>query len=188
MKLKNTYFLLRHGEAKSNKERFVSCWPEKPYNPLTSRGREQIEKLIPGLKKKKIDLIFSSDLLRTKQTAQIIAQKLKLRIIFDKNLREIQLGNFNGESEDQLNKFYKTRKQRFTKKMPGGETYRDVRKRSENFLKTIEKKYKDKKILIVSHGAFLFTLQAIVKSLTEKQEIIHRKKLKLKTGELRKVC
>ena len=65
MKLNNTYFLLRHGEAHSNRDDFVSSWPEKIYNPITSEGKKQIQKIIPALKKEKIELIFSSDLLRT---------------------------------------------------------------------------------------------------------------------------
>ncbi|MFZ5559258.1 MAG: histidine phosphatase family protein [Patescibacteria group bacterium] len=186
MKLKNNYYLLRHGEARSNKERFVSCWPEKIYNPLTSKGIKQIKELIPILKKEKIDFIFSSDLLRTKQTAEMIAKQLKLKADFDKRLREIKLGEFNGRLESDWNKFFKTPKERFTKRPRGGENYRDIKKRAFKFLEEINKKYKNKKILIISHGAILFVLEAITKGFNEGQEIIHRKKLIFKKGELRR--
>lgn len=186
MKLNNTYFILRHGEARSNKERFVSCWPEKIYNPLNLKGVRQIKKLIPILKKEKIDLIFSSDLLRCKQTAKIIAKSLRLKIKLDKRLREIKLGIFDGEPEDDWNNFFKTPKERFTRRPKGGENYRDIRKRVIKFLKKINKKYKNKKIIIVSHGAILFMLEAIIRGFNEKQEIIHRKELIFKKGELRK--
>ena len=42
--MNNTYFILRHGKARSNKEQFVSSWPEKVHNPLTQKGRQQIKK------------------------------------------------------------------------------------------------------------------------------------------------
>jgi len=185
MKLNNTYFILRHGGARSNKEKFVSCWPEKIYNPLTSKGIKQIKQLIPLLKKKKIDLIFSSDLLRTKQTAEIIASQLNLKINFDKRLREIKFGIFNGKREDAWEKFFGTRVRRFIKRPPGGENYRDIKERAREFLKIVDKKYKNKKILIISHGATLFSLQAIARNFSEKQEIKSKKNFKIKTGELK---
>ncbi len=83
MKLLNNYFILRHGEARSNRDGFLSSWPEKKHNPVTEKGKKQIQKVIPKLKKEKIDLIFSSDLLRTKQTAQMVAKELGLKINFN---------------------------------------------------------------------------------------------------------
>ena len=187
MELKNTYFIIRHGEARSNKKRFVSSWPEKKHNPLTREGREQIKKLIPQFKKEKIDLIFSSDLLRAKQTAGKIAKELKLKVNFDKRLREIDMGVFNGSSEDDWNRFYKTNAERFTKRPQGGENYRDVRKRISDFIKEIDKKYKNKNILIISHGCTLFSMQVGIKNLTEEKEISQRENFILKTGELKKL-
>ncbi len=178
---------MRHGEALSNRERFVSCWPEKIYNPLTDKGKKEVEKLISELKKKKIDLIFSSDLLRTKQTAQMLSMALMLKINFDKRLREIGTGIFNGKAEEDWNNFYETNAERFTKRPQGGENYRDIRKRISSFIKEIDKNHKNKNILIVSHGCVLFSLQAFVKNLSEKEETKQRKNLILKTGTFKKL-
>jgi len=188
MKLNNTYFILRHGQSISNKCHFVSCWPERRYNPLTAEGKKQIEKLIPILKKKKIDLIFSSDLLRTKQTAEIIANSLGIKINFDKRLREMEFGVFNGKSEEKWKEFFRDGLKRFVKKLPKGENYRDVRKRTAKFFEVINKKYKNKRILIISHGALLFSLQTIAKGLGEAGEKKDGKRFKLKNGELKKLC
>jgi broad specificity phosphatase PhoE len=188
MKLNNTYFILRHGQSSSNKYHFISSWPEKRHNPLTAEGKKQIEKLIPILKKKKIDLIFSSDLLRAKQTAEMIADNLGLKINFDKRLREMEFGAFNGKSEEKWKEFFKNRLKRFVKKPPKGENYRDVRKRMAEFFEAINKKYKNKKILIVSHGALLFSLQIIVKGLGETEEKKDGKRFRVKNGELKKIC
>lgn len=187
MKLNNFYFILRHGEARSNKERFVSSWPEKVHNPLTDKGRKKIERISEKLKKQKIDIIFSSDLLRTKQSAEIIAKKIGLKINFDKNLREIDMGIYNAKKEQSWNDFFKTNFKRFVRRPKNGENYRDVKKRVTKFIKQINQRYKNKKILIISHGCVLFSLQAIVKNLTEKQEIRFKKELILKTGELKEL-
>jgi len=188
MKTRNTYFLLRHGKAISNKEKIVSSWPEKFKNGLTEEGAEQIRDILPCLKNEHIDLIFSSDVLRAKQTAEIIAEELGLKVNFDKKLREIDMGIFNGGSEENWNNFFGTNENRYTKNPPqGGETYRDIKKRVIDFLQETDKKYKDKRILIISHGCILFSLQSILKNFTEKKEKEHRNDLIMRTGELRKI-
>ena len=77
-KLNNKYYLLRHGEALSNVKNVVSSWPETFKNPLTAKGKEQIAESAKKLKSKGVNLIFASDLLRTKQSADIVAKALNL--------------------------------------------------------------------------------------------------------------
>ncbi len=73
---KNQYFILRHGQSIKNKKRISAGWPEVFYSPLTEKGKKQIKEAAKKIKKKKINLIFSSDLLRAKQTAEIFADAL----------------------------------------------------------------------------------------------------------------
>ena len=77
----NQYIFLRHGEAENNRIGITSSWPENKVFNLTLKGVSEIEKLIPTFRKKKIDLIFSSDLTRAKETAQIIAGALNKNVI-----------------------------------------------------------------------------------------------------------
>lgn len=185
--MNNKYFILRHGEALSNKKRIVSCFPEKFYNPLTLDGRKQIKDIIPRLKKKKIDLIFSSNVLRTCQTAGIVAKELKIKPKQDKRLTECDFGVFNGKSIDEFRKFFWGR-ERFKKKSPKGETYVEIKKRMYDFLKDIDKKYSNKNILIVSHEAPLTQLEAKIKGVSS-QEFFKKypKKTRIKPGELRRL-
>ncbi len=73
---------MRHGQAKSNVRAVCSCFPEKFKNPLTVFGKEEVREFAEKLKTKldlegqAIDLIFASDLLRTKQTAEIVEKYL----------------------------------------------------------------------------------------------------------------
>jgi isoleucyl-tRNA synthetase len=191
---KNRYFLLRHGESELQvkfKDR-IQIWEKSPKEyPLTEKGKEQIKKLIKKLEKEKIDLIFSSDFLRTKQTAQIIAKALSIKIIFDKRLRDINYGDFCGRLKreyfekfpDTLEKFEKN-----SKKPKKGENWFDVKKRMLNFIEDVERKYQGRNILIVSHGDPLWILEGILKG--KKNEDILRERIKkgvIKIGELRKI-
>jgi isoleucyl-tRNA synthetase len=188
MQLNNNYFILRHGGAISNKEGFMSSWPEKRQDPLTEKGRRQIENTIPQLKKENIDLIFSSDLLRTEQTAQIVADGLNLEINFDQRLREYNAGVFNNSSIEEWHSFFNDTKETFHKRPPGGENRRDIKERMLNFLQEIDKKYKNKNILIISHRDPLFVLESAIKGLSEEQILTPEgENLRLDTGEFKKI-
>lgn len=187
MKIINNYLILRHGRAVSNKKDIASSWPEKFHNPLTKKGEKQIQKLIPKLKEENIDLIFSSDLLRAKQTAEIISNELAIKIKFRKNLREIDFGVFNGKSLKKWKNFFKTKKEKFTKKPLKGENYTDLILKTKKFIKKNNKNYRNKNILVVGHGANLVVFQAIIKELSQDEIIKNKKKLILETGKLRKL-
>ncbi len=185
--MNNEYFLLRHGEALSNKKRIISCWPEKARFPLTREGRKQIKKSAKKLKDKKIDLIFSSDLLRTRQTAEIVAGELRVKPRYDKRLREFNAGIFNGRPIKEDRQSFDKEIDRFKIRPSGGENYTDVKKRMYNFFKDIDKKYSKKTILIISHETPFIMLTAAVRSYSDQKILKYWKGLKIKTGELRKL-
>jgi broad specificity phosphatase PhoE len=132
-------------------------------------------------------MIFASDVLRTRQSAEMIAKKLKLKVKFNKNIREINFGKFNGKPGEKWEEFFKTIKNRKSGRPHKMENYKDVYKRSRKFIKAINKRYKNKRILIVAHGAVVFSINAALRNFNEKQEEIHKEELKFKTGELRKI-
>lgn len=172
VKLNNKYYILRHGEALSNVRQVVSSWPEKFENPLTEKGIEMIKDSAEFLQKllvvqgKTLDLIFASDLLRTKQTAEIIGEALKIKPKFDKRLREVGYGIMNGGSITDLDTVFKKEEERIKNKMPKGESYEDVLKRVYSFLKGTDKKYKNKNILIISHECPLWILESKVNGMS----------------------
>jgi broad specificity phosphatase PhoE len=162
MKLKNKYYILRHGEALSNVRDIVSSWPEKFENHLTNKGKKTIKESAEKLKDKNINLIFSSDLLRTRQTAEIVGKKLKIKPKLDKRLREINFGVFSGGSIEKMWNYFKGEEERIKKAPAKGESYPKILKRMMSFLKDTDKKYKGKNILIISHEGPLFLLQGKV--------------------------
>jgi broad specificity phosphatase PhoE len=158
MKLNNKYYILRHGEALSNVKNIVSCQPEKFKNSLTQKGIKKIKNVAKELKNKNINLIFTSPLQRTKETAEIVGKFLGLPLKIEKRLRELEFGIFNGKSEEEFVGYFSSKKERLKEKTPKGESYVDVRERVFEFFKEINKKYKGKNILIVSHQAPLLLL------------------------------
>ena len=190
----NSYFLFRHGNSLKNQKDIICCWPERTVCPLTEKGKKEVE--ASAGKIKKVDLIFSSDLLRTKQTAAIIAKKTGAEIVFDKRLREMDLGELNNKKVKEAGKFWDkegklSRTEYYLKKFeikaPGGENYVDVQKRMYGSLKEIDKKYKNKTIVIVSHESPLTLLESALKGFSRKETIKFRDSLQIKTGQCRKV-
>ena len=177
MKLSNKYYIMRHAQAISNVKALCSCWPEKFKNPLTILGREIVRESVEKLKRnldlegQSIDLIFASPLLRTEQTAEIVGKMLKVKPKLDKRLREIGFGIFNKKKLESMWKYFKTEEERIRQRPPKGETYSEILDRMLDFLKDIDKKYKGRNILIVSHECPLFLLQGKVMGLSIKETI-----------------
>ncbi|MBU2263404.1 class I tRNA ligase family protein, partial [Patescibacteria group bacterium] len=147
----NKIFLIRHAEAENNVSEILSSWPEKAEYHLTEKGKEQAKKMAEFLKKENIDLIFSSPVTRTKETAEIIAKKLDIKVIFDERLREMDYGDLEGKAYRDFERQY-PRESRIEKTEHGIETGNQIKERLENFLEEINKKYSNKNIIIISHG------------------------------------
>jgi len=109
MELNNKYFIMRHGEAESNVKDIVSCWPEKFRNHLTAQGNNSVRRAVQELKTKKINLIFSSDLIRAKETAEIAGDILEVVPAYDKRLREIDFGRFNSSPAANFEEYFKNK-------------------------------------------------------------------------------
>ena len=170
-KLRNRYVVMRHGEADSNATNTISSRVENPTH-LTEKGRKQTEEAAESLKEEKFDMVFASDFVRTKETVEIIAKKLKIpagKIIFDPRLREIDTGDLNGKSVEEYHRQFPTTLERFEKKPEGGENIRDVRARAMEFLFETDKKFEKKNILIITHEYVLWMLDATTKGLSDKE-------------------
>ena len=192
--MNNKYFLLRHGESFSNVKEVISSWPETGSFPLTLKGEKEAREAAQKIKEKNIDLVFSSDLLRTKQTSGIVSKKTGIKPLYDKRLREYDVGEFNGRPLGEWKNFFKEGMNKFKNAPPGGENYIQVKERVADFLKETEKKFSGKKILIISHQNPLTFLETEIKgidtdNLASLKEIEGRleKGQRIKTGELREI-
>jgi broad specificity phosphatase PhoE len=188
MRLKNHYYFLRHGKVDWQKKDIAYPPDNMTSVRLTSEGIRQIISVAKKLEKKHIDLIFSSDYLRARQTARIVADTLDLKVILDKRLGDTNLGVYHGKLKADFYKRFLI-KTRFEKGPKNGESWNDVRERVASFFKSIEKKYRGKNILIVGHGDPLWLLEGVLRGLTNQEllDLILVKKEYIQKGELRKI-
>ncbi|MCS7201008.1 MAG: class I tRNA ligase family protein [Patescibacteria group bacterium] len=185
----NTYYLMRHCWSLSLSKNFLSSYPELIFNPLTRKGVWQAKQKAKSLKKEKIDLIFTSPILRAKETALIIGDELNIPVFVDERLREIDMGILQNRPYEEFDKYIVDRltgEKDFNKRIENGESLNDVKKRMINFVLDLERKYRNKRILIVSHGGPLLLLEGEMKGLSQNQI----KKLfsnKYEVAEIRKI-
>ena len=183
---KNTFFLIRHGEARANVEGWWASGKEtKEYTSrLTDRGKEEVAALAKKLTKEHIDIIISSPYTRTKQTANALSKTLGVeRVIVDKRLKEREAGIF---SHKKISEFYGFLSQEGIDPVmdapQGGESLYDVRVRVTEFYKDIQKKYPDKNIAVVSHGDTLLMFRAVAEHLSCDEILKKQKKYFIPTG------
>lgn len=165
----NRLYLIRHGEAKNNTQNFLDSMGNLE-NHLTENGRKQVVLLTQELSNKNIDIIFTSPLLRTKETANLLAEKLGGEIVVDDRLREIEHGSLEGKSGDALRIPYPSVFDQTGKDLPNGvENIDALEMRIRDFLKDINAKYRNKTFVIVSHADPLMIFNGISKGLSRKE-------------------
>ncbi|MBI3442463.1 MAG: class I tRNA ligase family protein [Candidatus Sungbacteria bacterium] len=165
---KNRYLIMRHGEALSNVKDATAV--RSGNFPLTLKGRTQVEKTAKRLKKEKIDLIVASPVMRARETAEIVAKAIGIeKVHTDERLEEVRIGVFEGKPGNEYKNFFGSFADRFTIRPPGGENWSDLRVRMLDAIADLEKKYANKKILVVSHEAALWMLTAGAEGLTNEE-------------------
>jgi len=147
----------RHGEAETNAEKYLDSNINRITDVLTKKGIADITADAERLKKEghTFDIIFASDFERTKQTAEIFANAFGSKIILDKRLREIDMGEFDGQPDLPDGPFIKLRQnfEAWHHDNPQGiESFDSLKTRVYSILDDIKTNYKDKKVLIVTHG------------------------------------
>ncbi|MEK7065892.1 MAG: class I tRNA ligase family protein [Patescibacteria group bacterium] len=149
----NTYFVMRHGLSENNVKNILGNDPSSTHH-LTSKGKEDVRHAAEDLKKENIDIIISSPYTRTRETAGIIRESFGFaeeQIVYDERFSEIHGGVFNGRSSNEYHAFFSSMKEKFTKTPENGENLMDVKRRVMRALYDLEREYKGKNILIVTH-------------------------------------
>ncbi len=175
---KNKYWVMRHGEAEGNVFHIADAGSQNFH--LTPRGKEEAEfslkKLQKQLKHQKIDIIFTSEISRAKETAEIASNVLGAKIKADKRLNEIDWGpEFEAKPIALYSEKLPTYESRFENPIEGGESLRQVRQRVWKFLQDCEKEHEGKNILIVSHGDPIWMMLEVALGWSEKKAIEVRK-------------
>jgi broad specificity phosphatase PhoE len=143
--------LVRHGVTRWNAERvFMGHDPV----PLSALGREQIRRLAERLKRgRRIDRIVASDIVRARESAQIVAEILGRPFETHSALREVDVGRAKGmgyaeAAERWPEVFLPDGAARF----PGGESFAEVAERAAAWLRKAVIGPREQRVLVVTHG------------------------------------
>ncbi len=154
MKTNLIYFV--HGTTYDNANKKCSGWKQVELNDL---GREQAANLGKINSKIKFDVIFTSDLVRAIESANIAFQNVPK--IQDKRLRECNYGDLDGEDKNLI-----VYEKHVNEPFPNGESLKDVEKRIKSLIDDILKDYKGKTIGIVAHRAPQLAFEVITKNIS----------------------
>jgi broad specificity phosphatase PhoE len=160
----STIYITRHGESQGNAEGTLQGQLDFP---LTPAGEEQAKNLAQELKNIHFDAVFSSDLLRARKTAEIVALEHKLIVTTTQALRERNFGHLQGKNKKDLSPLNKifddwfalTSKEWLTHRIVEDvETGDEIVTRFFTFLREVAVTYAGKTILVVSHGDVMRTI------------------------------
>lgn len=152
--------LCRHGESEDNRAgRFGGHGPA----PLTERGRAQAQATGLRLLQAGADVLYSSDLVRARETAEIIARQLSLTPQLTPALRERSVGVFTGLTfDDACTRFPEEHKVLLRREPdatpPEGESYLQCRARAAAFLDQAMAQHAGQCVVMVSHHLTLHLL------------------------------
>jgi len=154
---KTEIILIRHGETEWNSQQRMQGHSN---SDLSSVGQAQIQALGQWMKNVPFDLIYSSDSLRAKQTAESITQFSGHELQFDQRLREKNLGVFEGltseearERHPEVFRLFKTAGSKYV--IDEGESTQQLQDRALEIVDEIRIKHPEERVLLVTHGGFI---------------------------------
>jgi len=148
---------MRHGQAYNNVQKLLVGRNLESH--LTALGREQVKNTAQILKTIDIDKIYSSPVIRTVETAEIVSDIINLPFQKDERLFEIELGKLVGMNYDDLIykhgdlfvKFYSDDDNENSLLEFEVESFGAVKKRISELLKEVMMKHQNENVLLVSH-------------------------------------
>jgi broad specificity phosphatase PhoE len=143
---------------------------------LTERGREQARATGRGLNELgAFDVAYVSPYVRTRQTAEMVSEKLSMRPpqVIEERIREKEFGvleslTYHGrgvrfpeevERRQKVGKYYY--------RPPGGESYPDVNLRVHSLLGTLIREYAGRQVLVVTHAAVVLCFRRLLERFDE---------------------
>ena len=179
-------FLVRHGD---DDERYRGGWSSLP---LTQLGIEKAKKLADFLSNEqediKIDRIISSDLKRAKMTADIINEKLNVKIKYYERLREnnngVLAGMLNEEAIKKFPNMYFSRLE-YDERFPEGESPKEFYERiKEAFFSILNENNDVENLMLVTHAGVINIIYHIISNIEWSNK---QKKLKIPKTSITKI-
>jgi alpha-ribazole phosphatase len=147
-------YLLRHGETTWNAERRFQGAQD---SPLSARGRRQVHLLVEALRAVPVAAVYSSPLVRARETAQAVGTFHGVPPTGVEDLRELEMGAWENRLLDEIAVEDGTRMEAWrtmphTVRMPGGESLADVQGRALSAFRELSTRHHAQAIVLVAHG------------------------------------
>jgi broad specificity phosphatase PhoE/ribonuclease HI len=149
-----TTVLLRHGHTRHSVEkRFSGLGGDDP--PLNERGFTEAAAAARVLGAGQWDVVVASPMLRTRQTAQPLADHLGVDLVIADGLAECSFGDWDGRTFDDVAQSWPAELDRWLSSTavapPGGESFDDVARRVAETRQTLLAQYVGRRLVLVSH-------------------------------------
>jgi probable phosphoglycerate mutase len=158
--------LVRHGETDWNRDRRFQGHADPPLNDA---GREQARALAEELAGERIDFVYTSDLVRAHETAEIVAARLGADVVARSELREIDVGDWEGLTWPEIEERHPEGARSWHEHGHGwksGETYDQLGERIIAALRRIAADHPAQRVLVVGHGGTVRAIRAFIEGLS----------------------
>jgi len=142
-----------HSVTEDNERGIATGWH---HGRLSRTGRSLAKELGERRRGDTIRVVFTSDLRRAVETAEIAFGDTSIPILHDWRLRECDYGEKNGAPRDELDR---TRRDHLDHAYPGGESWRQATRRVASFLDDLGARWKSCRVLVIGHMATRWALE-----------------------------
>lgn len=150
-----TIYLIRHAEAEGNLYRRI----HGHYDSLvTVRGKKQIAQLGKRFGDIRVDFVYSSDLTRTRVTAEAVAGVKGIPLLITSRLREVAMGDWEDRPWGEVERFEPEQLYNFNNdpakwRVNGCEDFNSLQRRLEAAIRDIAERHPGKTVAVVTHGS-----------------------------------
>lgn len=192
-RLKNRYFVLRHGQSHANIQGVILSDlhdGQLETFTLTEEGEQQVRASVETAEANDVlgqdTIIISSPFSRCRRTAEIAKEVLEshAQIIFDERLRERWFGNWERKDNGHYADVWADDKIDSNHINANVESATDVQRRTASLIQELEHRHEGKRILLVSHGDALQIMQT---GFAKASPSVHRELEHLQTAEIREL-
>ncbi len=151
------FIVVRHGETVWNLQERLQGHQD---SPLTEEGLRQAEAVAERLRVEPFDALYSSDLPRARQTAEIISSRTGHPLQIDARLRERNFGIFEGLTKSEMAERFPEEYRQYLSgdvdhPVPDGESRREKYLRVTACFKDLAAAHVGRRIVVVTHGGVL---------------------------------
>ena len=161
-------YFVRHGQSEANVQSVISN-RDVPH-PLTELGRQQAVQLARAMAAVPVNHIYSSPLLRARQTAEVLSAALRAPVEIADALREFDCGVAEGRSDDEAWSLHRRvtgdwlGRGELSSRIEGGESFKDIQARFVPFVERLvqERRGSRANVILLGHGGVFSAMLPLV--------------------------